>query len=425
MRILKRFLPKTFLARALTILFLPVLILQSVMTYVFVDRHLTKVSELLAGNIATQVALATKLWGASPQVDALLAHNLSLRMEVRSPQPPVKGEDQSWGGKYLSQALHLHLSDPFYAHVGEEVSHVWVYHLGQTFLFSFETKQLSLKTTSILLWWALGTPLLLLLVATLFMRNQVRPLRQLALAVENFGKGRDVGPFIPKGALEVRRVARAFHAMRERITRQREQRTQMLAGVSHDLRTPLTRMGLQLAVMAENEDTLALRQDLEEMSATLESYLSFARGEGAEQSSHLDGNAFIEKAHASFGNEKMSLSLPKGDWYLVGRAHALHRCLGNLMENALRYATRAWVMVDFLAEGVLIILDDDGPGIPQDRHEDVFKPFVRLEGSRNPATGGTGLGLAIARDIARSHGGDITLGHSPHGGLRVCLFLPY
>ncbi|MCA0370274.1 MAG: HAMP domain-containing protein [Proteobacteria bacterium] len=421
----KRFLPKTFLARALTILILPVLILQGVMTYVFVDRHLSKVSELLAGNIATQVALATKLWDAAPQIQSLLAHNLSLHMEVRPPQVPVVGEDDSWGGRYLARALHMHLPEAFYVHVGEEVSRVWVYHLNQTFIFSFETKQLSLKTTSILLWWALGAPLLLLLVATLFMRNQVRPLRQLALAVENFGKGRETGPFEPKGALEVRRVAKAFHAMRERITRQREQRTQMLAGVSHDLRTPLTRMGLQLAVMGENEDVQALRSDLEEMTATLESYLSFARGEGTERASPIEGNALLTRACGTNRQETLTLTLSDEDWYLMGRPHALYRSLRNLIENGVRYAPHTWVSVKLKEEGVIIIVDDNGPGIPSNKREDVFKPFVRLEGSRNPATGGTGLGLAIARDIARSHGGDITLEDSPKGGLRASLLLPY
>jgi two-component system, OmpR family, osmolarity sensor histidine kinase EnvZ len=420
---IKQFFPKTFLGRSLTILFVPIVLLQSVMTYVFVDRHLSKVSELLAGNIASQVAIVIQMWDALPP--ALLKDHFDVSVEVASAQSPATMQEQGWIGGYLERALKKQISAPFVFYLGEDVSTIQVYLPDKTLNFSFGTKQLFLKTTHILLWWAILMPFFLLLVATLFMRNQVRPLRHLAKAVEDFGKGRDPGAFIPKGAQEVRRVARAFFAMRERVTRQREQRTQMLAGVSHDLRTPLTRMALQLAIMEETPDVQALKTDLQEMGATLESYLSFARGEGLEAVQDIDGPEFIQTLIKTLEVGRLKVTLPKRSWHFMGRPHALHRCATNLVGNALRYAPHVWMRVKIKELGVHIVVDDDGPGIaPQDR-EEVFKPFVRLEESRNPETGGMGLGLAIARDIARSHGGDITLDASPRGGLRARLFLPF
>ncbi len=427
-KMLKKIFPKTLLGRSLTILFMPVLLLQLVMSYVFVDRYLSKVSELLAGSIAAQVAVLTSVLEREdlPKKDLmpLLNQHFGFEVEVLPPQAPPKTLEPAWLEEYLRHSLDLHLEHAFSTKLGEDLSQIDVYTGDHTYRFTFESKRFFLKTTLILLWWALLTPFLLLCIATVFMRNQVRPLRHLALVVEAFGKGRAVDPFEPKGALEVRRVARTFHAMRERITRQREQRTQMLAGVSHDLRTPLTRMSLQLAVMPETPDVLALKEDLQEMTKTLEGYLSFARGEGAEAMVEIDGPGFMDGVLKGTSSERVFATLPQEEWHLMGRPHGLHRCLSNLVHNALRYASHLWLEVSVEENGISFLLDDNGPGIPVSLREEVFKPFIRLEGSRNPATGGTGLGLAIARDIARSHGGDIELDESPQGGLRVHLFIP-
>ena len=426
---LKKIFPKTLLGRSLTILFMPVLLLQLVMSYVFVDRYLSKVSELLAGSIAAQVAVLTSVLEredlSKRDLMPLLNQHFGFEVEVLPPQAPLTTLDPAWLEDYLVRALDLHLEQAFSTKLGEDLSQISVYTGDHTYRFTFESKRFFLKTTLILLWWALLTPFLLLCVATVFMRNQVRPLRHLAQVVEAFGKGRAVDPFEPKGALEVRRVARTFHAMRERITRQREQRTQMLAGVSHDLRTPLTRMSLQLAVMPESPDVLALKEDLHEMTKTLEGYLSFARGEGAEAMVEIDGPAFMDGLLKGIATERLFAILPQEAWHLMGRPHSLHRCLSNLIHNALRFASQLSLEVRVEEAGVSFLLDDNGPGIPESLREEVFKPFIRLEQSRNPATGGTGLGLAIARDIARSHGGDIELEESPQGGLRVHLFIPF
>jgi two-component system osmolarity sensor histidine kinase EnvZ len=262
----------------------------------------------------------------------------------------------------------------------------------------------------------------------MFMRNQIRPIRRLALAAERFGKGRDVPNFRLEGALEVRQAAAAFLVMRERILRQIRQRTELLAGVSHDLRTPLTRMKLQLALMGDSPDVEELVADVSEMQAMVEGYLAFARGEGDESMQSTDLVRLIHEVAAGQRREgaEITLDLNASDIPMLPlRPNAMRRCLSNLVANARRHATHIWVSVvprDY--EMIDIFVDDNGSGIPRARREEVFKPFVRGDREQASPAGGTGLGLTIARDIARSHGGEITLADSPHGGLRAIIRLP-
>ena len=266
-------------------------------------------------------------------------------------------------------------------------------------------------------------------IAIIFLRNQVRPIERLALAAEAFGQGRAVPDFRPRGATEVRRAAQAFLTMRERIERYLQQRTEMLAGVSHDLKTPLTRLKLQLAMMDDNDDTAALRQDVADMERMLDEYLQFARGEGGEEATATDLSELVRDAVDAAGRGKNAN--PLGATIAPGltlplKPNALRRCLNNLIDNALKHGTRAEVALQKTADGtqVEIVIDDDGPGIPEARREEAFRPFHRLDEGRNLQAGGSGLGLAIARDIARAHGGELTLGDSPLGGLRAVIRLP-
>ena len=270
--------------------------------------------------------------------------------------------------------------------------------------------------------------MLLFGVATAYLRSQVRTVRRLAQAADSFGKGREVPDFPAEGAFEVRQAARAFNIMRERIQRAIAQRTDMLAGVSHDLRTPLTRMKLQVAMMKgiSEEDSEALHEDLSEMERMLEAYLAFARGDGAEESSPTDIGELLESIVAKFRREGAAISLNASD--LPQRAAvkpvAFERCVGNLIGNAVRYGNT--VSVTALKSGGLLHMhiDDDGPGIAPDKREEAFRAFHRLEPSRNPKTGGIGLGLTITRDIVRSMGGEISLDESPMGGLRATIRIP-
>jgi two-component system osmolarity sensor histidine kinase EnvZ len=280
-------------------------------------------------------------------------------------------------------------------------------------------------TTQVFILWMTGSSILLTTVALFFMRNQIRPIRRLADAAEAIGKGRDVPWFKLEGASEVRQAAAALMVMRDRLKRQIGQRTAMLAGVSHDLRTPLTRMRLQLELMGEDSDTIELARDVTEMEEMLNAYLAFARGEEAEPAAALDLAELLEEiaTAARRQNPNLTLDVPQ-PIEIILRRNAIKRCITNLVGNALRYGRSAAITASVQDHAVTITIDDDGPGIDADRREDMFRPFTRMEESRNSATGGVGLGLTIARDIARFHGGDIILEDSPMGGLRAQLWLP-
>ena len=276
----------------------------------------------------------------------------------------------------------------------------------------------------VVLSWMVGTALVTLAIAMLFLRNQVRSLRRLAIAAEAFGRGVDVPSFRPQGATEVRQAAAAFLSMRQRIQRQIAQRTEMLAGISHDLRTPLTRMRLELELMRDSEEVRGLTSDVAEMLKMVEAYLSFARGEGDEQAQVTDLMRLLRDVVAGARREGIEIALagPKALEIPV-RPDALRRCLTNLVGNAARHGNHVWVTVT-AGRSIDIIIDDDGPGIPEASREAVFQPFFRLDTSRNAGTGGIGLGLTIARDTMLSHGGTLTLETSPHGGLRARCALP-
>src|SRR5947209_4424202 len=281
------------------------------------------------------------------------------------------------------------------------------------------------SNSHIFLLWMVGTSLVLLAVAILFLRNQIRPILMLADAAEAFGKGRDVPGFRPRGAREVRRAANAFLEMKRRVERTMEQRTTMLAGVSHDLRTVLTRFKLELALIGDSPEVEALRKDVDEMGRMLEAYLAFARGDTGEQSAPTDMAAFLEELRSDAERHgHRAIVVFHGHPIITVRPAAFKRCLANLVANAARFARSVSLTGHRDHRWLTITVDDDGPGIPSGMREEVFKPFMRLDDARNQDEGGTGLGLAIARDVARSHGGDIILSDSPMGGLRATVRVP-
>lgn len=290
---------------------------------------------------------------------------------------------------------------------------------------SLSGRRLFSSSGYIFLIWMLATSLVLLLVAILFMRNQIRPIRKLALAAEQFGKGREVASFKPAGAREVRQASQAFLEMHKRIKRQIEQRTAMLAGVSHDLRTPITRLKLQLAMLDDTEDTRAMKQDIEQMEKMIEGYLEFVRGEGNEPVEPTSIRDIFESVRHSAKRQGFNVTLseiPEIDIQI--RPLAFERCLNNIINNAGRYAEHIWIRVFEEGGKLNIHIDDDGPGISEDQYEDVFKPFFRADEARSSETGGVGLGLPIAMDIVHAHGGKIWLEKNEHGGLGVRIRLP-
>ena len=432
---IKQFLPRSLLGRSLLIIVTPLVLLQVVSAIIFFESHWDKVSLRLARSVAGDTSSLIELLKQSPTPDEKNRYlelwsthkfiTASLRKDAILPNAPSKGSGLM--ENVLNKTLQETLRQPFRIDSETLKRHVIVQvQLSNSVLqLIVSRKRLFSSTTYVFVIWMVGTSLILFGVATIFMRNQVKPIRRLAVAADNFGKGRDVTQFKPEGAREVRQAALAFLAMRERISRQISQRTDMLAGVSHDLRTPLTRMKLQLAMIQKTDGVDELNSDVEEMEHMLEGYLTFARGEGTEtpRPSNVSTvlNAVVAQAHRK--SEAVDLHT-EGELIVPLRPQAFKRCMTNLIDNAIRYADHVTVRAGMRGKAIEITVDDDGPGIPEDQREEVFKSFYRIDNSRNPETGGVGLGLTIARDVIRSHGGDIILSDSPLSGLRARVRLP-
>ena len=432
----KRLLPQGLLGRSLLIIVTPLIVVQLVSIYVFYASHWDTVARRLANGLAGDIGTVIESLRAFPAADnrqrilGIAANKMDLDMRFQSggilanaAQPVASGIME----RALKDALTDRVQRPFLIDAQSLEREVAVrVQLSDGLLEVYvPRKRLFSSTTYIFLLWMTGTSLLLLGIATVFMRNQVRSVRKLAAAADNFGKGREVPDFKPEGAVEVRQAAQAFNLMRERLKRQIQQRTEMLAGVSHDLRTPLTRMKLQLAMLGETEGRSELEEDVAEMETMVEGYLAFARGEGGEASQPVDLATLVEEVVARHRRQGRAVDLHVEDRLVMPlKALALSRALSNLIGNALRYGGHVWIRVGRKPDGAEVIIDDDGPGIAADQREQVFRPFFRLEASRNLATGGVGLGLTIARDIVRGHGGDVMLEDSPLGGLRARIRLP-
>ncbi|MDP6787109.1 MAG: ATP-binding protein [Rhodospirillales bacterium] len=432
--LIKRFLPRSLLGRSLMIIVTPLVLLQVVSGFIFYESHWDKVTLRLARNLAGDIAGAITLLRQNPDNPAPIFDMAEEHMEMRLRM--IKGDilpntppgESGLMEKMLVRAMREYVGKPFEIDTRSLDRHVVVRIQMTDGVLEVVTtrKRLFSSTTYIFVLWMAGTAMILFGVAVIFMRNQVKPIRRLAFAADTFGKGRDAPSFKPEGAQEVRQAATAFIAMRDRIQRQITQRTEMLAGVSHDLRTPLTRMKLQLELIGDREGASELKGDVEEMEYMLEGYLAFARGEGSETPTPTSLTALLGEVVTQArrkGGEAIDLHT-EGEITVPIRPAAIKRCVTNLIDNALRYADHVSVRAGRRGDAVEITIDDDGPGIPEDRFDDVFKPFFRLESSRNPVTGGVGLGLTIARDVVRGHGGEIELGRSPSGGLRARLRLP-
>lgn len=432
-----RLLPARLYARALIIIIAPMVLLQSVIAYVFMERHWQMVTERLSQAVVHDIAAIIDILETYPQNDEyntitrIAAERMGLNITIlpqASLPPPGPKPFFAILDYFLSEEITKQINRPFWIDTVGNSDLVEIrINLGDKVLRVFATRsQTYASNTGIFLGWMLGTALVLLTIAIFFLRNQITPIQQLAQAAESFGKGRPLPKdFSPRGADEVRRAGVAFLRMRRRIERQIEQRTTMLSGVSHDLRTILTRFKLQLALAAENLDTEALEQDINDMQHMLEDYLAFARGEGAEAVSKFDLKPMMEKfaEEARLRKRGLHFSLP-GKTVIEARPRAFTRLISNLVSNAFRYAKNVYIKINRSRENLHIIIDDDGPGIAPAMRKEVFKPFFRLDTARNQNAGGTGLGLSIARDIARSHGGDIKLDKSPQGGLRATIELP-
>ncbi|MCG6122409.1 MAG: ATP-binding protein [Microvirga sp.] len=427
--------PKGLYARALIIIIAPIVLLQSVIAYTFMERHWQTVTMRLSSAVTADIAALIDIYETYPQdeqaseLTRIAGQRLGLDVQIlRDTELPPPGPKPFFSilDGALSSEIGRQVARPF-----------WIDTVGRSNLIEIRVmlddgimrivarrSQAYASNSHIFLLWMTGTSLVLMGIAVIFLRNQIKPILKLAEAAESFGKGREI-EFRPRGAREVRQAGRAFIEMKRRIERAIDQRTTMLNGVSHDLRTILTRFKLSLALLERTEDIDDMERDIDEMSRMLEGYLAFARGDAGEQAVATDLRALLNELKSDAERQGHATSLAiEGDPIVVVRSDAFRRLMFNLVSNAARHGDRIAISARHEGRWLTVHVDDDGPGIPHDMREEVFKPFVRLDDSRNQDESGSGLGLAIARDIARSHGGDVALEDSPMGGLRARVRIP-
>jgi two-component system osmolarity sensor histidine kinase EnvZ len=436
-RQIKRWLPTSLFGRSLLIIVLPIALMQLAVTWIFFDAHWQTVTSRLSDGLAGDIAWAVESYHDDPRPEVLAkiaeraetSMSLSIvlledsKLPPRQPSSLFAALDRALD-KALSEKLDvLYWYDtirfPAYVDIRVEAPG------GVLRIIAPRDRAYATQGHIFIFWMALAT-LLLTAIAILFIRNQVRAIERLADAAETFGKGGDVDDFKPYGAKEVRQAAQAFIAMKNRIQRHIDQRTAMLASVSHDLRTPLTRLKLELALAEPGKRIEAMKSDLSEMEHMIDEYLAFARGEGGEAVEPVILWKLVQAVGADAARAGAKVEIDADPHIQLSlRPNAMRRALSNLVLNAAAHADRIAIAVKATpAGGVEIIIDDDGPGIPPEQFEEAFKPFNRLDESRNQNEKGVGLGLAIARDVARGHGGDLTLDRAPMGGLRAVLRLP-
>ena len=429
-------LPKGLHARSILIVVLPMVLLQSVVAYVFMERHWQTVTRRLSSALTRDIAAIIEVIETYPQdprfadITRIAAETFGLTVSVLPPDPlPEPGRRPFFSllDSTLSGEIRERIDRPFWIDTLGDSNMVEIrISLDDHVLRVFAPRNRAYASNShIFLIWMVAASLVLIAIALLFLRNQIRPIVTLAEAAEGFGKGRPVADFRPRGAREVRQAAQAFIDMRERIERQIEQRTTMLSGVSHDLRTILTRFKLELAMLGDTPETRALRGDVDEMTRMLEDYLAFAQGDAGEAAGVVNVAQLLgEIAEAARRTGAHIATEFHGDPQALLRALGFRRCVANLVGNAAKHSTRIELAARHADGWLTVTVDDDGPGIPPEERESVFRPFYRLDAGRNVDAGGSGLGLAISRDIAISHGGDLTLAESPLGGLRATLAIP-
>jgi len=439
---LKRFLPRGLFWRSLIIIVAPIVLLLAIITYVFFERDVDTTTRRLARDVAADMAMLVALEDNNHSPDrerlrALAARQLNYQIRFLPGQnlPPHQGR--------LTSNIEIALDDILEQRIGPDRDFSAT-RMGDDFEIKVDVhdgvlavlvprERVTVSKPDLFILWMVGSASILTIIAIIFLLNQVRPIERLARAADSFGKGRAVPDFKPYGATEVRRAAQAFITMRERIERHISQRTEMLAGVSHDLKTPLTRLRLALAMLPDGEghaapnDIEPMRADIAEMEHMLDEYLAFARGEGGEESENTDLSELVRDTTQACAKarqrEDVAVTAPAHVMVSVKRA-GLRRVLTNLVDNALKHGSRVAVHLTQDERLVEIAVEDNGPGIPEARREEAFRPFHRLDQGRNLQSGGSGLGLAIARDIARAHGGDIALDKSAMGGLKATVRLP-
>ncbi len=429
--IYKKIIPSSLLGRSLIIVFAPILILVVLTTFIFYQTSWSIISKRLAQSVVADINVIVKLIDQNLKPEAIQIAKKDFKMDViykkdTDLNPLSFRPQRGILPRRLQQSLE-ELERPFFYDLSnlEKGAAIAIQLNNDLLIISVHKDRLYNESAFVFLLWMFFASLILLLLSYLFMKGQIRPLKRLAIIAETFGRGLDAPELKGSGSLEIRQTTNAFNQMRTRIKRFLKQRTDMLAGVSHDLRTPLTRMKLQLSLMKDDDAKKELEDDIQEMTAMLNSYVSFVRGETPETIENIQLNNLINNICQNLDREKYEITETysrKID--TSGRPLQIKRAIQNILDNARRYASKIQIDVSANNDECFISISDNGPGIPEKNYEDVFKPFFTLDPSRNKMKGESGLGMTISRDIIRSHGGDIKLSPSSIGGLKTVINLP-
>ena len=429
---LKRILPKRLFYRALLIVAAPIIILQITISIVFFDSLWIKTNKgmtrALVGEIKTFINAYDNEEYNKEFLANLFKENLNFNVKFERSKLLPKKFDERWFSP-IDRTLRRELKSKmliywFDTTTYKDLIDLRVKYFDGYFQFYIPKERVTSTSARMFALWITLPAFLLILIAIIFLKNQTRPIIKLAKASERFGKGEDVGEFIPSGALEIRQAGYEFEKMRKRIIRHLNQRSEMLSGISHDLRTPLTRIKLQIAFIKDDNISKKLSEDVEEMEKMLNEYLQFSKSRSYEKTETFSISELIKLTVFEYGNRNITTEL-KERIYLNGRKNLIKRCLNNLIDNSIKYANKININLLKSNKNVIITIDDDGPGIPKKEYGNVFKPFYKINKSRGDSKSSVGLGLSIASDVIKSHGGNIILDKSPQNGLSVKILIPF
>ncbi len=432
-KFLKIILPKRLFYRALIIVAAPTIVLQLIITVVFYDSIWIKANKNITRSLVSQLKTIQNVYlNNKDNLDFFTdsyKNNFNFEISINNnPFPSSSGERKfSPMDRSLRRELKSSFGNNNYSfNTSKFKNAVEIKIRSENEVMEFLVPKEMVATSSVRLFilWTTLPSIVLVLIALVFLKNQTRPLAKLAKAAERFGKGDYVNDFRPSGAAEIRKAAYEFDRMAKRINRHLNQRSEMLSGISHDLRTPLTRLKLQLAMVKQKDISSNMSKDIDEMEGMLNDYLQFAKTQTKESSSTIDLSNLFKEIQKDLKDENLTL-INSEKTILTGRALSLKRCFENVINNGLTYGKKVYVSLYKSSNRIIINIEDDGPGIPEDQHRNVFKPFFRLDKSRSLNKSGVGLGLAIVEDIVNSHGGSIQLGKSQYEGLQVKISLPF
>ena len=430
---LKNILPKRLFYRALLIVAVPVLVLQLVITIVFFDSLWIKTNKGMTRALINEINLFVEVYGNEETNKDELKNQFSLFIDLNIELVKNKNLENKYTERWFSpidRTLRRELKSSFGTEEFwfdttsyKELIDLRIKYQDGYFKFLVPRDRVTSSSARIFALWITVPAIIMVIISLIFLKNQTRPITNLARAAERFGKGEDVDEFRPSGALEIRQAGHEFDKMRKRILRHLNQRTEMLSGISHDLRTPLTRMKLQIAFIKDKDLAAKLAEDINEMEKMLNEYLQFTSSSYVEKDKMFNLSELIEKIVIKYDNENIQKDLlPR--IYINGRKNLINRCLNNIIDNALKYGNKVQIKLNKENTNIFIIIDDDGFGIPKEEYENVFKPFYKIDKGRADSKSSVGLGLSIASDIVRSHGGNIVLDKSKMNGLSVKIFLP-